>query len=106
MLTFQLLRIVTPERWAYGKTGRHPIADEYGEPGNFELRLLGSGPRPIEVLKAVREISDLTFVEAKRRVDATPSVIAEGLSETSAEAGARRLSSAGGSAVIERSSTL
>ena len=57
------------------------------------------GSRAIQVIKQLRETTGLDLVAAKKMLDDAPVVVAEGLSETSAELVADRLRAAGARAL-------
>lgn len=61
----------------------------------FDVYLTYIGDRKIQVIKAVRELTDLGLREAKAVVDATPSKVIEGVSKEIAEAAVERLESIG-----------
>lgn len=56
--------------------------DHYVLPGMPELEvvLLSTGPRRVQVMKVMREAVKLELAQARDLIDATPSVIARGLS--------------------------
>ena len=61
----------------------------------FDIELTDVGPQKIQVIKAVREITQLGLGEAKGKVDAAPSVILEGATKEEAEAAKKKLEAAG-----------
>lgn len=102
MVLFSVL--TNPVNWLqYVVTGHRPVPTtdpRYTETGNCRVDLSSSGNRPIEVVKAVREVTNLGLVEAKGKVDKTPSTIVSGLSERSAVEVRTRLERAGGAAIV------
>jgi ribosomal protein L7/L12 len=88
--------------WRYVRTGQKPTLEpEYAEDGDFRVDLHQvPGPRFIEVVKAIREVTGAGLVEAKSKVDSTPSTIADGLSEASATRVRARLERAGATATV------
>jgi len=55
------------------------------EQTEFTVKLTGAGDKKIQVIKVLREITSLGLKEAKDAVDATPSVVKEGVSKDEAE---------------------
>ena len=102
------LRIVLhPVRWwEFVVTGAPtpPTDVKYTHPGAYQVELLSAGNRPIEVVKALREVCGLGLVEAQQRVDDAPSVIASHISESSAAQVRDRIDRAGGTATFSVSS--
>jgi ribosomal protein L7/L12 len=87
--------------WHYVRTGQGPpLEAEYAEGGDFRVELRAPGPRAIEVVKAVREVTGAGLVEAKSKVDTTPSTVVAGLSEASAGRVRARLERAGANATV------
>jgi ribosomal protein L7/L12 len=76
------------------------VADtKYTEPGEYRVVLQVPGPKQIQVIKQIRETTALGLVEAKKLIDDAPAVVAEGLSQESAELVADRLRAAGARAL-------
>ncbi|WP_069632253.1 50S ribosomal protein L7/L12 [Campylobacter pinnipediorum] len=75
---------------AAGATGE--AAEEKTE---FNIVLLDSGDKKINVIKVVRALTGLGLKEAKDAVEATPSVLKEGVSKDEAEAAKKELEEAG-----------
>jgi|tagenome__1003787_1003787.scaffolds.fasta_scaffold20620437_2 ribosomal protein L7/L12 len=71
----------------------------YSEAGDYRVVLQVTGPKAIQVIKAIRDTRALGLREAKEMIDAAPVVVAEGLSEQSAELVADRLRAAGARAL-------
>ena len=55
------------------------------EQTEFTVKLTGAGDKKIQVIKVLRELTSLGLKEAKDAVDATPSVVKEGVSKDEAE---------------------
>src|SRR4051812_36014196 len=76
-------------QWAqYIRTGqeiRMQPEEKYRRPGTHRVELVAVGARPIEVIKAVREVTATGLLEAKRLVDSVPTVLAANLSPESAQ---------------------
>ena len=67
---------------AAGGAGAAAAVEEKTE---FAVVLKEGGPKKIQVIKVVREITSLGLKEAKDAVDSTPSTLKEGLSKAEAE---------------------
>ncbi|MER3449448.1 MAG: 50S ribosomal protein L7/L12, partial [Chloroflexota bacterium] len=65
----------------------------------FTVILKEVGPNKINVIKAVRELTNLGLKEAKDLVEAAPKPVKEGVSKAEAEAAKKKLEEAG--AVVE-----
>jgi large subunit ribosomal protein L7/L12 len=71
------------------------------EQTEFTVVLSGVGESKINVIKAVREITQLGLKEAKDLVDAAPRNVLENVSKEDAEKGAARLREAGATAEVK-----
>ena len=60
-------------------------ADAAEEQDEFDVVLEGIGDKKIQVIKVVREVTNLGLKEAKDLVDSAPSTVREGLSKDEAE---------------------
>ena len=65
------------------------------EKTDFNIVLVESGAKKIEVIKVVRAITGLGLKEAKDAVEQTPSVLKEGANKADAEAAKKQLEEAG-----------
>ena len=65
------------------------------EQTEFNVMLLESGEKKVNVIKAVRELTGLGLKEAKAVVDSAPGVVKEGVSKDEAEAAKKVLEEAG-----------
>ena len=83
----------TPVVVAGGGGGTAAAAAE--EKTEFNVVLLESGAKKIEVIKVVRSLTGLGLKEAKDAVEQTPSVLKEGVSKEDAEAAKKQLEDAG-----------
>src|SRR6266511_1762784 len=72
-----------------------PEAEPVEEPTEFTVVLSGVGQSKINVIKAVREITQLGLKEAKDLVDAAPRNVVENVSKEDADKAAARLREAG-----------
>ncbi len=75
-----------------------PVEEEQTE---FTVVLAGVGDSKINVIKAVREITQLGLKEAKDLVDAAPKPILENVSKEAATAAVEKLKAAGATAEIK-----
>lgn len=76
-----------------GAAGGGAAATE--EKTEFNVVLVESGAKKIEVIKVVRAITGLGLKEAKDAVEQTPSVLKEGANKADAEAAKKQLEEAG-----------
>lgn len=65
------------------------------EKTEFNIVLVDSGDKKINVIKVVRALTGLGLKEAKDAVEGTPSVLKEGVSKEEAEAAKKELEEAG-----------
>ena len=71
------------------------------EKTSFDVELTESGANKINVIKAVRELTQLGLKEAKDLVDAAPKVIKEGATKEEAESMKKMLEEAGGKVTLK-----
>ncbi len=62
-----------------------PVEEEVEEKTDFDIILKAVGPKKINVIKVVREVTDLGLKEAKAVVDAAPGEVKKGVSKEEAE---------------------
>jgi hypothetical protein len=74
-------------------------ASKFTEAGEYRVVLQVPGPRSIMVIREVRRTTGKSLVDAKAVIDDAPAVVAEGLSQESAELVADRLRAAGAKAL-------
>lgn len=67
----------------------------------FDVELTEVGANKINVIKAVREMTQLGLKEAKDLVDAAPKVVKEGASKADAETMKKKLEEAGAKATLK-----
>jgi large subunit ribosomal protein L7/L12 len=84
---------------AGGAGGGAAAAPAVEEKTEWTVVLKEGGPKKIQVIKVVREITSLGLKEAKDAVDSTPSNIKEGVSKAEAEEIKKKLEEQG--AVVE-----
>ena len=71
------------------------------EKTSFAVELKNGGSQKIQVIKALREITQLGLKEAKDLVDAAPKVVKEGLAKAEAEEMKKKLEEAGATVEIK-----
>ncbi|HST84155.1 MAG TPA: ribosomal protein L7/L12 [Kineosporiaceae bacterium] len=91
-LAWDILKVFRPDL-----VGRTPA--RFSEPGRHRVVLQVPGSNPILVIREIRRTRGLGLLEAKELVESAPVVVAEGLSEQSAELVADRLRAAGARAL-------
>mgnify|MGYP003492353810 FL=1 len=77
---------------AAGPAAAAVVVEEQTE---FNVMLLESGEKKVNVIKVVRELTGLGLKEAKAVVDSAPGVVKEGVSKDEAEAAKKALEEAG-----------
>lgn len=75
-----------------------PAAEEKDE---FDVVLASAGEKKVNVIKVVRELTGLGLKEAKDLVDGAPKAVKEGVSKADADAIAKQITEAGGTAEIK-----
>jgi large subunit ribosomal protein L7/L12 len=71
------------------------------EQTEFNVILTAAGDQKVNVIKAVRELTNLGLKEAKDLVDGAPKAIKEGVSKADAEAAVKKLIEAGATAEMK-----
>lgn len=71
------------------------------EKDEFDIILVSSGEKKVNVIKVVREITGLGLKEAKDLVDGAPSVIKEGVNKVEAETVKKKLEEAGATVTLK-----
>jgi len=71
------------------------------EQTEFSVELTASGDKKINVIKAVREITNLGLADAKNVVEGAPKMIKEGVSKQEAEEIKKKLEEAGAKVAIK-----
>ena len=71
------------------------------EQTSFDVVLTGAGEKKIQVIKAVRELTDLGLKEAKDVVDNPPKPILEGVEKDKADEAKAKIEEAGGTADVQ-----
>ena len=91
-LAWDIFKVFRPDL-----VGRTPA--RFSEPGGHRVVLQVPGSNPILVIREIRVTTGLGLVEAKEMAESAPVVVAENLSENSAELVADRLRRAGARAL-------
>ncbi len=81
--------------------GAGPAAEAAAEPTEFNVILTGCGDKKIQVIKALREITNLGLKEAKEVVEGVPKPIKEAVSKEEAETVKKKMEEAGGTVEIK-----
>lgn len=76
-------------------------AEPEEEQTEFDVILKDIGPKKIEVIKAVRQLTALGLREAKEMVDGAPSTVMEGVSKEAAEDAKSKLEAGGAEVEIK-----
>lgn len=76
-------------------------AAEAEEKTEFDVVLEGFGDNKIQVIKAVRELTNLGLKEAKEVVEGAPKAVLEGAKKEDAEAAKERLEAAGAAVTLK-----
>jgi large subunit ribosomal protein L7/L12 len=77
-----------------------PVAAATEEQTEFDVVLQSIGPKKIQVIKAVRELTGLGLRESKAVVDETPRSVMEAVSKEEADAAKAKLEESGASVEI------
>jgi large subunit ribosomal protein L7/L12 len=88
-----------PAMMVAGGTGAAAPAAE--EKDSFDVELTEGGANKINVIKVVREVTEMGLKEAKDLVDGAPKVIKEGLKKEEAEALKKKLEEAGAKVTLK-----
>ncbi len=76
-------------------------AEATEEKTSFDVEITEAGASKINVIKAVRELTELGLKDAKDLVDAAPKVVKEGVSKEDAEAAKKKLEEAGATVTLK-----
>jgi len=71
------------------------------EKDSFDVEITEAGANKINVIKAVRELTEMGLKEAKDLVDGAPKVLKEGIKKAEAEAMKKRLEEAGAKVTLK-----
>jgi large subunit ribosomal protein L7/L12 len=78
-----------------------PAAEKAPEKTEFNVILTGAGTNKIQVIKAIREITNLGLKEAKDLVDGAPKEVKAGVSKEDADEIKKKITEAGGTVEIK-----
>lgn len=78
-----------------------PVAEKPPEQTEFSVVLTAAGANKIQVIKAIREITNLGLKEAKDLVDGAPKEVKAGVPKEEAESIKKKIVEAGGTADIK-----
>jgi large subunit ribosomal protein L7/L12 len=76
-------------------------AEEAEEQTEFSVELTDAGGKKIAVIKAIREVTQLGLADAKKVVEAAPTMVKEGVSKDEAEDLKKKLEEAGASVTLK-----
>ena len=82
---------------AVGTAAAAPVEEK----DSFDVEITDAGANKINVIKAVRELTELGLKEAKDLVDAAPKVLKEGVKKADAEAMKKKLEEAGAKVTLK-----
>jgi large subunit ribosomal protein L7/L12 len=83
--------VAAPAAGGGGAAAAAPVEEQT----EFDVVLTGAGPKKIQVIKVVREVTSLGLKEAKDLVDNPPKAVKEGVSKEEAEQVKARLEEQG-----------
>ena len=75
-------------------------AEEVEEQTEFDVVLKNAGPKKIETIKVIRQLTNLGLVEAKNMAEAADSKVLTGVSKEAAEDAKKKLADAGAEVVV------
>mgnify|MGYP000887713170 FL=1 len=75
-------------------------AEEVEEQTEFDVVLKNAGPKKIETIKVIRQLTNLGLVEAKNMAEAADSKVLTGVSKEAAEDAKKKLVDAGAEVVV------
>jgi len=111
MTVLELSELVSALEEKFGVSAAAPVAVAAGpvagdeavaeEQTEFDVVLTAVGPKKIQVIKAVREITGLGLKEAKGVVDEAPKAVKEGVSKEEADTVKTKLEEAGASVEVK-----
>jgi large subunit ribosomal protein L7/L12 len=81
--------------------GPAAAAEKPAEQTEFTVMLTGAGTNKIQVIKAIREITNLGLKEAKDLVDGAPKEVKAGVSKDDAQEISKKITDAGGTVEIK-----
>lgn len=75
-------------------------AEEVEEKTEFDVIIKGPGPKKIETIKVIRQLTSLGLVEAKTMAETADSKVLTGVSKEAAEDAQKKLAEAGAEVVV------
>ena len=81
-------------------------ADAAADADNLSVTLASFGEKKIDVIKAVRAVTDLGLKEAKEFVEGAPGVVKDGLNKEEADSIKEQLEAAGASAEVKQTKNI
>jgi large subunit ribosomal protein L7/L12 len=84
-----------------GAAGPAPAAAVVEEKTEFDVELTNAGDKKINVIKVVREITNLGLADAKNLVEGAPKMIKEAVSKDEAEGIKKKLEEAGAKVTVK-----
>ncbi len=85
---------------AVAAAGPAVVAEEVEEQTEFDVVLKSAGPKKIETIKVIRQLTNLGLVEAKNMAEAADSKVLTGVSKEAAEDAKKKLAEAGAEVVV------
>ena len=80
--------------------GPAAVVEEVEEKTEFDVILKNPGPKKIETIKVIRQLTNLGLVEAKNMAEAADSKVMTGISKEAAEDAKKKLVEAGAEVVV------
>jgi len=81
--------------------GAAPAAAAVEEKTEFTVELTSGGDKKIQVIKVVRELTNLGLAEAKKLVEEAPKVVKDGVAKAEAEDMKKKIEEAGGKVTLK-----
>ena len=85
---------------AAAAAGPAAAVEEVEEQTEFDVVLKGPGPKKIETIKVIRQLTNLGLVEAKNMAEAADSKVLTGVTKEAAEEAKKKLAEAGAEVVV------
>jgi large subunit ribosomal protein L7/L12 len=85
---------------AMAAAGPAAVVEEVEEQTEFDVVLKSAGPKKIETIKVIRQLTNLGLVEAKNMAEAADSKVLTGVSKEAAEDAKKKLADAGAEVVV------
>lgn len=85
---------------AVAAAGPAAAVEEVEEKTEFDVVLKNAGPKKIETIKVIRQLTSLGLVEAKNMAEAADSKVLTGVSKEAAEDAKKKLTEAGAEVVV------